>query len=76
MQVEYIEQDAKVWTSEFSTQEDATWGLARLSSREPYGTTYTYDESAGEGTCIYVIDGGVFVNHPDFEGRTFSIQAF
>lgn len=30
---------------------------------------YIFDDSAGEGTCAYVIDTGIFVAHPDFEGR-------
>jgi subtilisin family serine protease len=54
------------------TQNDAPWGISRISSPEPYGTTYTYDASAGQGTCIYIIDGGVDVDNPDFESRTSS----
>ncbi|KAH8172242.1 subtilase family protein [Sarocladium implicatum] len=65
--VEYVEQNAKVWM--FATQQNAPWGLARISSQAPGGTTYTYDESAGEGTCAYVVDTGIDVDHPDFEGR-------
>lgn len=48
----------------FATQEDAPWGLARLSNTEPGSTTYTYDESAGAGTCAYVVDTGVDATHP------------
>ena len=60
--VEYIEQNAKVWM--FATQQNAPWGLARISSSSPGGSTYTYDESAGEGTCAYVVDTGIDVDHP------------
>ncbi|CAJ2506316.1 Uu.00g004460.m01.CDS01 [Anthostomella pinea] len=67
--VEWIEQDARVSISATVTQEDADWGLARLSNTEPGSTTYTYDESAGEGTCAYIVDTGIDVTHPDFEGR-------
>ncbi|KAK0385996.1 hypothetical protein NLU13_5833 [Sarocladium strictum] len=49
--------------------QNAPWGLARISSSSPGGTTYTYDESAGEGTCAYVVDTGIDVDHPDFDGR-------
>ncbi|KAI0180665.1 peptidase S8/S53 domain-containing protein [Hypoxylon sp. FL1284] len=65
--VDYIEQDAVVTIK--ATQENADWGLARLSSSDAGSTTYTYDDSAGEGTCAYVIDTGIYVDHEDFEGR-------
>jgi subtilisin family serine protease len=72
--VEYIEQDAVV--TAFATQEGAPWGLARLSNEAPGSTTYTYDESAGEGTCVYVIDTGVEATHPEFEGRAVFARNF
>ncbi|KAG9503789.1 hypothetical protein J7337_003746 [Fusarium musae] len=39
-------------------------------------TTYTYDESAGQGTCTYVLDTGIEVDHPEFEGRARFVQNF
>ncbi|KAI1102675.1 peptidase S8/S53 domain-containing protein [Jackrogersella minutella] len=65
--VDYIEQDAVV--SIKATQNNAEWGLARLSSQEAGSTTYTYDDTAGEGTCAYIVDTGIEVDHPEFEGR-------
>ncbi|KAI1743572.1 subtilisin-like protease PR1K [Xylaria scruposa] len=65
--VEYIEHDAIVRAS--ATQTGADWGLARLSNTSPSSSTYTYDDSAGEGVCAYVVDTGIDVDHPDFEGR-------
>jgi hypothetical protein len=62
-QVEYIEQDGVVRASDFVTQEDVPWGLARISHRETGATSYVYDDSAGEGTCSYVIDTGIYVEH-------------
>lgn len=47
-----------------ATQDNADWGLARLSSQKPGGSTYTYDDSAGEGTCAFVVDTGVEADHP------------
>ena len=47
-----------------ATQENAPWGLARLSSAKPGGTTYTFEDAAGEGTCAYVVDTGIDVTHP------------
>lgn len=61
-----IEQDAVVHA--YETQENAPWGLARISSQEPGGSTYTYD-GTGEGTCAYVLDTGIDVDHPEFGGR-------
>ncbi|OTA61977.1 hypothetical protein K449DRAFT_58666 [Hypoxylon sp. EC38] len=72
--VDYIEQDAVVTIK--ATQQNADWGLARLSNSEPGSTTYTYDDSAGEGTCAYVIDTGIEVDHEEFEGRAKFLQNF
>jgi len=68
-QVDYIEQDAKVKLSTLKQQYNASWGLARISNREPNCTSYTYDDTAGQGTCVYVIDTGIQTEHPEFEGR-------
>ncbi|KAK8877080.1 Cuticle-degrading protease [Apiospora arundinis] len=65
--VEYIEQDAIMTIK--ATQRNADWGLARLSSKKAGSTTYTYDDSAGEGTCAYIVDTGIDIKHPEFEGR-------
>ncbi|KAF4122320.1 cerevisin [Geosmithia morbida] len=72
--VDYIEQDAEVTIQE--TQTDADWDLARLSSKEPGASGYSYDESAGEGTCAFVLDTGIDVNHPEFEGRATWLENF
>ncbi|RDA91822.1 putative subtilisin-like protease [Ophiocordyceps camponoti-saundersi (nom. inval.)] len=66
-QVDYIEQDAIATI--FETQNDADWGLARLSNKKPNTTTYKYDDTAGEGTCAYVIDTGIDAKNSEFEGR-------
>ncbi|KAI0097066.1 subtilisin-like protein [Daldinia grandis] len=72
--VDYIEQDAIVTIK--ATQENADWGLARLSSSQPGSTTYTYDDTAGEGTCAYIIDTGIEVDHEEFEGRAQFLNNF
>lgn len=46
------------------TQYNAPWGLSRISHQNGYGDTYLYDNSAGQGTCAYVIDTGVDASHP------------
>jgi len=55
------------------SQKSAPWGLARVSHRNRLGfgtfTRYDYVASGGEGVDVYIIDTGVYVDHPDFEGR-------
>jgi subtilisin family serine protease len=85
LQVEYIEKDAiiKAWDDEtllehakatlekkaYVTQSPSTWGLGRISHVNRGISTYTYDDSAGAGTCSYVVDTGIYTAHPEFEGR-------
>lgn len=45
-------------------QPGSPWGLARISSRLNGADKYVYDESAGAGTCSYVIDTGIEASHP------------
>lgn len=68
--VEWISQDAEVHTQDWLSEANAPWGLGRISHVDTGNTTYVYDSSAGEGTCSYIIDTGIFVDHPEFEGRT------
>lgn len=64
----YVEQDAVMRIS--ATQANAPWGLARISSQGAgNGTTYTYDDTAGAGTCAYIVDTGIDIKHTDFGGR-------
>lgn len=46
-------------------------GLSRVSQRTNPDLTkpYVYPTSAGEGVTAYVIDTGIKLDHPDFEGR-------
>ncbi|KID84195.1 subtilisin-like protease PR1I [Metarhizium guizhouense ARSEF 977] len=74
--VDFIENDATVKISAFVEQPGAPWGLSRISHRQRGGSSYAYDDSAGEGTCAYVIDTGVEDTHPEFEGRAKLIRSF
>ncbi|KAK3947642.1 peptidase S8/S53 domain-containing protein [Pseudoneurospora amorphoporcata] len=67
--VEYVEQEAVFTINTYVSQSSAPWGLARISSRTKGKTTYTYDDSAGAGTCAYIIDTGINTAHVDFGGR-------
>lgn len=55
-------------------QENAPRHLVRLSQTETIsGTDNDYifsGESQGQGVNVYVIDSGIQLNHPEFEGRT------
>ncbi|EEQ92425.1 hypothetical protein RJZ56_002987 [Blastomyces dermatitidis] len=68
--VAYIEPDIVVKLDKLRIQKNASsWGLGRISSTKPGSPHYIYDEKAGEGITAYVIDTGIDVNHPDFDGR-------
>lgn len=55
--IESIEPNQIVRTNALVTQENVpSYGLARISHREPGSTSYVYDDSAGEGTFSYIID--------------------
>jgi oryzin len=59
---------------ELVTQTDAEYNLALLSSLDGFASRdpvndYVYDDSAGRGQFVYVVDTGVFVDHVDFGGR-------
>lgn len=68
-EVSYIEADTRVRLSNVVTQQNATTGLARLSSSQPGAMTYTYDGSAGAGITAFVVDTGIMTDHQEFEGR-------
>jgi subtilisin family serine protease len=68
--VKYVERDRPMQTDQ--VQKDAVWNLARIDQRGPLGappdTVYTYN-ATGEGVTIYILDTGVWTEHPEFEGR-------
>ncbi|KAI1338648.1 proteinase T-like protein [Xylariaceae sp. FL0016] len=66
--VEFIEQDAVMSINAYTTQSGAPWGISRISHRDSTNG-YTYDSSAGTGTCAYIIDTGIQTSHSEFGGR-------
>ncbi|KAJ4302487.1 hypothetical protein N0V88_002633 [Collariella sp. IMI 366227] len=56
--VEYVEEEAIFTINTYVSQTGAPWGLGRISHKAKGSTTYVYDDSAGAGTCSYVIDTG------------------
>lgn len=71
--IKSIEQDSIVHINDFDTQNNAPWGLARISHRDPLNlgsfNKYLYDDDAGAGVDAYIIDTGVNINHNDFDKR-------
>ncbi|CAE6371467.1 unnamed protein product [Rhizoctonia solani] len=74
--IEFIEEDQIMRTT--AVQENAPWGLQRISSAQalPAGSranaltfSYTFNETAGKGVDVYVIDTGINTEHESFEGR-------
>ncbi|PHH70308.1 hypothetical protein CDD80_6107 [Ophiocordyceps camponoti-rufipedis] len=78
--VDYVSQDqvsstAAILNLKLRGQED--WGLSRISHREmPRKPFYNLDESAGKGTCVYVLDTGIQDTHPVFGSRAEQIASF
>jgi len=53
----------------YVTESAAPWGLGRISHRKKGVNDYLYDGSAGQGTCAYIVDTGIYAQHAEFEGR-------
>ncbi|KAG8954104.1 subtilisin-like serine protease [Tulasnella sp. 419] len=75
--VEYITEDAIFHTQAAMTQKNAPWGLQRIngtaglkgSDPSKLEYQYTYDENAGDGVDVYVVDTGIYTMHNEFQGR-------
>ncbi|CCE65601.1 hypothetical protein TPHA_0M00230 [Tetrapisispora phaffii CBS 4417] len=71
--VDYVEKDSVVHSLD-ETQNNAPWGLARISHREGLNlgnfNKYLYaSNSAGKGVTAYVVDTGISVSHLEFGER-------
>ena len=77
--VEMIEEsrDGKtaILTSQTNLAYPPPYPLPRISHTIRSATNYQYDSSAGQGTCIFVVDSG-YTNHSDFNGRFFNGGSF
>ncbi|KAI5803340.1 secreted serine protease [Peziza echinospora] len=68
--VDVVEEDKVVVAYEKLKQTNAPWGLGRLSSKAGHvPSAYTFDDSAGRGVNVYVLDTGINTAHVDFGGR-------
>ena len=67
--VAWVEADGPVWL--VADQVGATWGLDRIDEKArlpELDGNYTYDFT-GAGVTAYIIDTGIYTDHPDFGGR-------
>ncbi|KAJ3200539.1 subtilisin-like serine protease [Dinochytrium kinnereticum] len=68
-EVDYVEQDAVASIMAVQTS-PPSWGLRRISKPDlPLPADFTYPDTAGAGVNVYIIDSGVQISHPEFEGR-------
>ncbi|KAF8638439.1 hypothetical protein AX16_010506, partial [Volvariella volvacea WC 439] len=75
--VELVSEDGIMHTTAVTTQTDAPWGLARISSQERLASNdplalnyqYRYDDSAGNGVDIYILGEQMMCVLEDFGGR-------
>ncbi|KAG9233444.1 putative subtilisin-like protease [Amylocarpus encephaloides] len=67
--INYIEADTKVAISTIVQQTRAPAGLERISHKAAGEDAYVFDDSAGAGITVYVVDTGILTTHSDFGGR-------
>ncbi|MFD7894598.1 S8 family peptidase [Streptomyces sp. NPDC059568] len=67
--VDKVFQDSEVHALATQTN-PPSWGLDRIDQAAlPLNQQYTYPDTAGQGTTVFVIDTGVRITHQDFGGR-------
>ena len=65
----------KIWKEDFEEygyyrQTDPTWGLDRIDQRSNVlNKQYFYDTTSGKNVNAFIVDTGIDVSHPEFEGR-------
>ncbi|KAF9280808.1 subtilisin-like serine protease [Mortierella alpina] len=67
-EVDYIEQDTVYYGAGIQNN-PPSWGLARVSQRNPGRGSYKYPDAAGAGVTAYVLDSGINTAHVEFGGR-------
>ncbi|EHL02610.1 Subtilisin-like protein [Glarea lozoyensis ATCC 20868] len=71
-----VEADTRVNISAMVKQTNAPLGLERLSHKAISTDGYAFDDSAGTGITVYVVDTGIRTTHTDFGGRaTFAFNS-
>jgi subtilisin family serine protease len=66
--VAYVEEDQR-WRVA-TVQTGAPWGLDRIDQHfTPLDGSFTYDDTAGAGVNVYIVDSGIRTSKGDFGGR-------
>ena len=71
--IDFIERDQRVRVNQ--VQESAPWGLSRLVNSDPTAAEDSTEDFryefglTGSGVTAYVLDSGVLLGHPEFQGR-------
>lgn len=69
-QIASVEKDQRVTIQIQNQPNPASWGLDRIDQRYlPLNGNYQYDDLAGAGVKVYVVDTGIKIDNPEFEGR-------
>lgn len=76
--IKHIEEDKQIKMADidikknidfsFVFQKNPAWGLSKISGHDE---TYEYLKDGGSNVIVYVLDTGLDVYHPEFEGRAF-----
>jgi subtilisin family serine protease len=54
----------------FYLQDNPTWGLDRTDQRgNSLNKKYYYNTASGSGVNVFIVDTGIDISHPEFEGR-------
>ncbi|GAP85467.1 putative subtilisin-like protease [Rosellinia necatrix] len=67
--VSYVEANQYVKAAALVAQANAPPGLVRLSHAQAGQDSYVFDDSAGQGITVYVVDTGIRTTHEEFQGR-------
>jgi len=66
-EVDYVEENGVVRTSDCVEQDGATWGIARTSSlSNDHQSIYHYCSDGGRNAFAYIIDTGIYCAHEEF----------
>ncbi|KAI9216591.1 peptidase S8/S53 domain-containing protein [Blastocladiella britannica] len=64
-----------VWHT-YGSEQNAVPGLDRIDAQRGLDGVYHFDDNAGQGVDVYVIDSGIDVTHADFGGRARFLKDF
>jgi serine protease len=65
-----VDLNSEVYVSRYSKQANPPWNLDRIDQRgNDLNANYVYQSYSGTGVWNYVLDTGIYVQDPEFEGR-------